>query len=148
RSFGWTIQMINQPEVYLQALGVSVLAAIVAAVYPMRRLLHMEVAAALRQEGVMLKRLILFRLLGVIGLSSFWWLTQRPVVNQSPPTLFSANDSDVSGFARALEPQSFTFPRDHGPHFDYQTEWWYYTGNLTTPTGDHFGYQLTFFRRG
>ncbi len=39
------------------------------------------------------------------------------------------------------------FPADHGPHDDFQTEWWYYTGNLTAATGEHFGYQLTFFRR-
>jgi predicted secreted hydrolase len=39
------------------------------------------------------------------------------------------------------------FPEDHGPHPDYQTEWWYYTGNLDTTDGRHFGYQLTFFRR-
>ena len=32
-------------------------------------------------------------------------------------------------------------------HDDFQTEWWYYTGNLTAKTGEHFGYQLTFFRR-
>jgi predicted secreted hydrolase len=30
----------------------------------------------------------------------------------------------------------------------YQTEWWYYAGNLDTVDGRHFGYQLTFFRRG
>jgi predicted secreted hydrolase len=40
-----------------------------------------------------------------------------------------------------------SFPEDHGSHPDYQTEWWYYTGNLETTTGRHFGYQLTFFRR-
>src|SRR5579859_2595207 len=34
------------------------------------------------------------------------------------------------------------------PHEDYQTEWWYYTGNLTTAGGQHVGYQLTIFRRG
>jgi predicted secreted hydrolase len=39
------------------------------------------------------------------------------------------------------------FPADHGPHLDYQTEWWYYTGNLVTGEGQRFGYQLTFFRR-
>lgn len=50
RSFGWSIQMLNEPWVYGQALGVSVLAALLAAIYPMRRLLKMEVAAALRQE--------------------------------------------------------------------------------------------------
>ena len=52
-----------------------------------------------------------------------------------------------AGFARAVEPMDFAFPRDHGPHPDYKTEWWYYTGNLKTESGVEFGYQLTFFRR-
>ncbi len=49
-------------------------------------------------------------------------------------------------FARALEPMTFQFPRDHGAHPEYQIEWWYYTGNLHTDDGKAFGYQLTFFR--
>lgn len=49
-------------------------------------------------------------------------------------------------FARVLEPMMFQFPRDHGPHPEYQIEWWYYTGNLHTDDGKAFGYQLTFFR--
>ena len=53
-----------------------------------------------------------------------------------------------SGFETAREPQEFSFPQDHGPHLDYQTEWWYYTGNLVSEGGDRFGYQLTIFRRG
>jgi predicted secreted hydrolase len=59
----------------------------------------------------------------------------------------AAASADVSGFARAEGPQPQVFPADHGPHNDFQTEWWYYTGNLTAETGEHFGYQLTFFRR-
>jgi predicted secreted hydrolase len=51
------------------------------------------------------------------------------------------------GFRRAEPDQTFTFPQDHGPHPEYQTEWWYYTGNLTANGGERFGYQLTFFRR-
>ncbi len=54
---------------------------------------------------------------------------------------------DTSGFKRATEAIDFVFPADHGPHPDFQTEWWYYTGNLETQDGRHFGYQLTFFRR-
>ncbi len=50
-------------------------------------------------------------------------------------------------FARAVVPMDFVFPKDHGPHPDYKTEWWYYTGNLKTDGGREFGYQLTFFRR-
>lgn len=52
------------------------------------------------------------------------------------------------GFDRVTGPLNFTFPQDHGPHLTYQTEWWYYTGNLQTEQGQRFGYQLTFFRRG
>jgi len=33
-----------------------------------------------------------------------------------------------SGFAIARAPYVFVFPRDHGAHDDYQTEWWYFTG--------------------
>jgi len=39
-----------------------------------------------------------------------------------------------------------TFPRDHGAHPDYKTEWWYYVGHLKAASGETFGYQLTFFR--
>ncbi|MEE8368290.1 MAG: lipocalin-like domain-containing protein [Thermoanaerobaculia bacterium] len=51
-------------------------------------------------------------------------------------------------FEKVRGPQEFSFPRDHGPHLDYQTEWWYYTGNLEAESGERFGYQLTIFRRG
>jgi len=52
------------------------------------------------------------------------------------------------GFARATAPRRFELPRDHGPHFEYQTEWWYYTSNLLAADGRRFAFQLTFFRRG
>jgi len=51
-----------------------------------------------------------------------------------------------AGFERATERRPFTFPRDHGPHPGFRTEWWYLTGNLTGPRGEPFGFQLTFFR--
>jgi predicted secreted hydrolase len=56
--------------------------------------------------------------------------------------------SGAGGFARATAPRPFVFPQDHGPHQDFATEWWYYTGNLDTAEGRHFGFQLTFFRFG
>ncbi len=40
----------------------------------------------------------------------------------------------------------FEFPRDHGAHPEYKTEWWYYVGHLKAASGDAFGFQLTFFR--
>jgi len=42
----------------------------------------------------------------------------------------------------------FEFPRDNFDHPQYQTEWWYYTGNLRAPDGHQFGFELTFFRLG
>lgn len=53
---------------------------------------------------------------------------------------------DDQNFAQPTQPMEFEFPRDHGPHEAYRTEWWYYTGNLTADSGGEFGYQLTFFR--
>jgi predicted secreted hydrolase len=52
----------------------------------------------------------------------------------------------AAGYARAVEQRPFTFPADHGPHPEFRTEWWYYTGNLATADGRRFGFQLTFFR--
>jgi predicted secreted hydrolase len=40
----------------------------------------------------------------------------------------------------------YEFPRDHFNHPGFQTEWWYYTGNLRAPDGRRFGFELTFFR--
>ncbi len=47
----------------------------------------------------------------------------------------------------ALPGYHYEFPRDHFSHPDYQTEWWYYTGNLRAPDGHRFGFELTFFRQ-
>ena len=43
----------------------------------------------------------------------------------------------------------WSFPEDHGAHGDFRTEWWYFTGNLSSASGGFTGgYQLTFFRTG
>lgn len=55
--------------------------------------------------------------------------------------------ADTAGFARAVEPWNWQFPRDYGAHPEFQTEWWYYTGNLSDASGRRFGYQFTIFRR-
>ena len=43
-------------------------------------------------------------------------------------------------------PGSFAFPRDHGAHPAFRTEWWYVTGWLDGPGDTHRGFQVTFFR--
>ena len=42
----------------------------------------------------------------------------------------------------------WSFPRDHWARDGYKTEWWYFTGHLTSEDGRRFGYQFTFFRVG
>ena len=48
----------------------------------------------------------------------------------------------------ALPGYRYEFPRDHFNHPNFQTEWWYYTGNVKTANGHRFGFELTFFRQG
>lgn len=55
---------------------------------------------------------------------------------------------ETAGFARATEPPQLQFPRDHGAHPAFRTEWWYVTGNLDAVDGHRFGVQLVFFRQG
>ena len=38
------------------------------------------------------------------------------------------------------------FPRDHGSHPEFRTEWWYVTGWARTADGQDVGIQVTFFR--
>jgi predicted secreted hydrolase len=51
-------------------------------------------------------------------------------------------------YQKALPGYQYQFPRDDFNHPNYQTEWWYYTGNLVSSDGHRFGFELTFFRQG
>lgn len=42
-------------------------------------------------------------------------------------------------------PRPLNLPRDETPH-DVATEWWYFTGHLTSDDGRLYGFQLVFFR--
>jgi predicted secreted hydrolase len=46
----------------------------------------------------------------------------------------------------AVAPRPLVFPRDHGSHPEYRTEWWYLTGWLDVPGAGPLGFQVTFFR--
>ena len=43
-----------------------------------------------------------------------------------------------------VTPRPLVFPRDHGAHPEYRTEWWYLTGWLDA--AQPLGFQITFFR--
>jgi predicted secreted hydrolase len=51
------------------------------------------------------------------------------------------------GFALPQPGRVFEFPRDHGSHEEFRTEWWYLTGHLDDDAGRRFGFQVTFFRQ-
>jgi predicted secreted hydrolase len=76
-------------------------------------------------------------------------LSSPDQTNGAPLTVARAiQDPGSEGFKQVTQPRTFSFPADHGPHPEYRTEWWYYTGNLRAADGRQFGYQLTFFRQG
>jgi len=60
-------------------------------------------------------------------------------------TIFPVLDTP---YRQALPGYRYEFPRDFFAHPDFQTEWWYTTGNVKTSDGRAFGYELTFFRQG
>ena len=96
-----------------------------------------------------MRRLLIYLLCPALLLAAFHTYRARrvPVPAQGGFTVSQAlGGIPQAGFARALTPRAFHFPEDHGPHPQYQTEWWYFTGNLQDSRGRRFGYQLTFFR--
>lgn len=88
----------------------------------------------------------------LVGLGvGVWFVTREatPPAEKSRLTVAEAlgGTESTEGYARAVGPREFHFPEDHGPHPDFRTEWWYWTGNLETADGHAFGYQLTLFRK-
>ena len=63
-----------------------------------------------------------------------------PLAAATPAASDNVRYSDVRP-GRAL-----AFPRDHGAHPDFRTEWWYITGWVRDAEGRDFGIQITFFR--
>ncbi|MBS2035293.1 carotenoid 1,2-hydratase [bacterium] len=81
----------------------------------------------------------------LVPLLAEWY--QRKVVMSAPaqpslsvPELLGGEAG--KGFAYPRPGRRFRFPEDHGPHPDFRSEWWYFTGNL-----DDYGYELTIFRQ-
>ncbi len=50
-------------------------------------------------------------------------------------------------FAQVREIRTFKFPQDHGSHLEFESEWWYFTGNVFGSDKRRYGYQFTIFRR-
>jgi len=83
----------------------------------------------------------------VVAVAAFaLWPSMAREPIQATVSVREALAEEREGFARVLVPRPLVFPADHGPHPDFRTEWWYYTGNLQAASGRHLGFQLTFFR--
>jgi predicted secreted hydrolase len=60
---------------------------------------------------------------------------------------FATRAQTDSQYAVATSGYRYEFPRDYFNHPEYQTEWWYSTGNVASSDGHRFGFELTFFRQ-
>ena len=52
----------------------------------------------------------------------------------------------IYSFILFAEPLNWEFPKDHGIHPTYDTEWYYITGHLVDTNNELHGFQVTFFR--
>lgn len=83
----------------------------------------------------------------LLAFLSFACEEKKVVTDDSGVSLSKAmGDVENENFNKAVEKRKFTFPDDHGPHPNFRTEWWYFTGNLTSDDNRKFGYQFTIFR--
>ena len=99
-----------------------------------------------KKQNPQYRKLLLPIFAAALLVAGYFLWSNRPDTNL-PSARLQAPEIDLSGFTRAEGPTEILFPRDNGPHPEYLTEWWYYTGNLDSADGRHFGFELTFFRR-
>lgn len=71
----------------------------------------------------------------------------RPILAALATLLLIAADTGrvAPVYAPVTPAETIAFPRDHGSHPQFRTEWWYVTGWLDAPDGP-LGFQVTFFR--
>ena len=93
----------------------------------------------------MMRRRILFILITAVVFYSCSVNRQKPE-SGSLSVSKAMGTADTAGFEKAITERKFIFPDDNGAHPSFRTEWWYFTGNLTTQEGKRFGYQFTIFR--
>ncbi len=92
----------------------------------------------------MLRRFILIAsvCIGLLGFAN----AEETAVNSKSELAGLLGAGESAEFAQAVEPRTFSFPADHGPHEAFRNEWWYFTGNLDGEDGRRFGFELTIFR--
>ena len=71
-------------------------------------------------------------------------ISRRSLVVAAGMWPLARNATAEAAFA-TVTPRPLVFPRDHGAHPEYRTEWWYLTGWLDAPGHPSLGFQVTFF---
>ncbi|HEX4884094.1 MAG TPA: FtsX-like permease family protein [Casimicrobiaceae bacterium] len=66
-----------------------------------------------------------------------------PLALAGPVACAAASDG---AYPAVVPGATLAFPRDHGSHPAYRTEWWYITGWVRDGDGRDLGVQVTFFR--
>ncbi len=94
-----------------------------------------------------------------LALSVLGWLLYSSAASVNPnqkqatiqiQEVLGQDRKQAEGFELAVKPKEFSFPKDHGSHPTFQSEWWYLTGNLEADQPEKkrdFGFQLTLFRQ-
>jgi predicted secreted hydrolase len=59
--------------------------------------------------------------------------------------VYGGPQAQPTAYPEVVPGKRLRFPRDHGAHPEYRTEWWYATGWLER-AGEPLGFQVTFFR--
>lgn len=151
--FGWTVQFDVPALSLFQQCASLALAAVTASLWPAFRAAGGGGVAARRSAAVAAATVLI-------------------LAGCSPRPEFEADSSGgpgastapaEAGWLAADPAYSWSFPADHGPHFGYKTEWWYFTGVLSAevpgvaegagaaepaPNPRELGYQFTVFKIG
>ena len=157
--FGWTVQFGVPAVSLLQQCAALALAAVASSWWPALR--------AAGGGGTIARRAALATL-GAVALGAGAGCSPSPSSDSTvaDDDLAPLPASAPSGWLAADPDYPWSFPEDHGPHFGYKTEWWYFTGILAAnpasdalPTGTsatqaphgsqgELGYQFTIFKIG
>ena len=73
-------------------------------------------------------------------------LMKRRLFLALPLAALAKSPSAQVAFGQVTPGRPLHFPRDHGSHPLYRSEWWYATGWVNDASGNAYGVQVTFFR--
>ena len=73
--------------------------------------------------------------------------TDQAVPGLRVNTVLGDDGEQDDTFLKASAPRTFLFPKEHGAHPGYRSEWWYLTAVLSDADGNDYGLHYTLFRQ-